>query len=160
MYIIPLRLSHAQLITSIAGFALGPAYSGSHNTEHTRSCTDYTRPCTDNTLQCTDYTRPCAYYFGCARTILGRARINTHGRARIIHSRARRCFTGNLLYNPASSKAKLMATSQGRRKKESKTAKRSDGGGKMAFFLAIFVMIMALAGKYYVMKLSRRENQG
>ena len=35
---------------------------------------------------------------------------------------------------------------------------RSESGGKTAFFLAIFMLVLALAGKYYIMKLARGDN--
>ena len=47
-------------------------------------------------------------------------------------------------------------SSQSRR--ESEKAKKKEGGGKTAFFLAIFMLVLALAGKYYIMKLARGDN--
>ena len=41
---------------------------------------------------------------------------------------------------------------------ESEKTKKKEGGGKTAFFLAIFMLVLALAGKYYIMKLARGDN--
>ena len=51
-----------------------------------------------------------------------------------------------------------MAGKSSQSRRESEKTKKKEGGGKTAFFLAIFMLALALAGKYYIMKLARGDN--
>ena len=51
-----------------------------------------------------------------------------------------------------------MAGKSSQSRSESEKTKKKEGGGKTAFFLAIFMLVLALAGKYYIMKLARGDN--
>ena len=51
-----------------------------------------------------------------------------------------------------------MAGESSQTRPESEEETKKEGGGKLSFFLAIFVLVLAFAGKYYMVMLTRGDS--